>query len=206
MAFSDMNDVEQELGEEKPPAKNSNRTFLIIAGTLGGIMVLALLCIAGLALSRNLPGQQAARNAAATTAAQDTASAVSASLTAAVPTATATRQPTFTPTRTLAPTNTPVLVIVPTKSPTTSGVIATQNALLTQSAQQLVTITPAASATGATPTKTKTPTAKATTTGGTATALPSTGFAEEVGTPGLIVAAFVLLAVIFILRKLRTAA
>ena len=104
MAFSDMNDVEQELGEEKPPEKNGNRTFLIVAGTLGGIMVLALLCIAGLALYRWLPSQQAAQDQNATKAAQDTQaalSALSASETASVPTATATRRPTFTPTYTL---------------------------------------------------------------------------------------------------------
>jgi len=52
MAFTDMNDVEQELGEEKPPQEGGNCTFLIIAGTLGGIMVLALLCIAAPALLR----------------------------------------------------------------------------------------------------------------------------------------------------------
>ena len=69
MAFSDMNDVEQELGEEKPPKRNGNgngnRTFLIIAGTLGGIMVLALLCIAGLALYRYIPAQRAAQSSCA---------------------------------------------------------------------------------------------------------------------------------------------
>ena len=82
MAFTDMNDVEQELGEEKPPKRNGNRTFIIIAGTLGGIIILALLCIAGLALFRYLPNQRAAQNAEATKAAQDTAVALSASQTA----------------------------------------------------------------------------------------------------------------------------
>jgi hypothetical protein len=132
MAFTDMNDVEQELGEEKPPKRNGNRTFIIIAGTLGGIIILALLCIAGLALFRYLPNQRAAQNAEATKAAQDTAVALSASQTASVPTATATRQPTYTPTNTQAPTNTPIIVIAPTKSPTVDIAIATRNALLTQ--------------------------------------------------------------------------
>jgi hypothetical protein len=61
MAFSDMNDIENELGEERPPNGNGNRTFVIIAGILGGVMVLALLCIAALALLRYLPGQRAAQ-------------------------------------------------------------------------------------------------------------------------------------------------
>jgi hypothetical protein len=193
MAFSDMNDVEQELGEEKPPNGNGNRTFLIIAGTLGGIMVLALLCIAGLALSRYLPGQRAAQELSSTQAAQDTAVAISAELTASVPTATATRQPTFTPTNTPAPTNTPVIMLVPTKSPTPDIAVATRDALLTQTAEHMmVTVTSAATQATVSPRP-------------TTTALPGTGIAEELGTPGLIAVAFVLVAIMFIMRKLRTA-
>jgi hypothetical protein len=188
MAFSDMNDVEQELGEEKPPESNGNRTFLIIAGILGGIMVLALLSILGVALLRNIPNQRAAQSLNATKAAQDTAIAVAANQTASVPTVTATRQPTFTPTNTRVPTNTPVIVLAPTKSPTLDIAVATRNALLTQAAIQTSTIK--ASVTPPKP---------------TTTALPRTGIADEMGTPGLIVAAFILVAIIFIMRRLRTA-
>jgi hypothetical protein len=207
MAFTDMNDIENELGEEKPPERNGNRTFLIIAGTLGGIMVLALLCIAGLALYRYLPSQQAAQVAKATQAAQDTVVALSASQTAALPTATATRRPTSTPTNTPKPTNTPVVVIVPTKSPTMDVAVATRNALLTQTAvHSMATLTSAApssttpiNATSVSPQPTSTlPRA-------TSTALPGTGIADELGTPGLVAAAFALVLVIFIVRKLRTA-
>jgi hypothetical protein len=192
MAFSDMNDVEQELGEEKPPESNGNRTFLIIAGVLGGIMVLALLSILGVALLRNIPNQRATQSFNATKAARDTAVVISANLTASVPTSTATRQPTYTPTNTRAPTNTPVIVIVPTKSPTLDVAVATRNALLTQTATKFVTQTVVikASSTPLIP---------------TTTALPGTGIADELGTPGLLMAAFVLVAVIFIVRRLRTA-
>jgi cytoskeletal protein RodZ len=190
MAFTDMNDVEQELGEEKPPERNGNRTFLIIAGTLGGIMVLALLCIAGLALFRYLPNQRATQNAEATKAAQDTAIALSASQTASVPTATATRQPSYTPTNTRAPTNTPVIVIAPTKSPTVDIAIATRDALLTQ-----IAVTAASSAQ-----------ASATPPRPTTTALPPTGIGDELGTPGLLAAGFVLVVIIFLMRRLRTTA
>jgi hypothetical protein len=189
MAFTDMNDVEQELGEEKPPERNGNRTFLIIAGALGGIMVLALLCIAGLALFRYLPSQRAGQNANATNAAQATAIAFAASQTAIAPTATATKRPTLIPTNTQAPTNTPVIVLAPTKtkaptkSPTIDLALATRNALLTQVVQ--------ASVTPPRPTSTQ---------------LPNTGFADELGTPGLIAAAFVLVVIIFLMRRLRTAA
>lgn len=201
MAFSDMNDVEQELGEEKPPDNNGNRTFLIIAGTLAGIMVLALLCIAGLALGRYLPGQRAALELASTQAAQDTAVAISANQTASVPTATSTKRPTFTPTNTPLPTNTPVIVLVPTKSPTLDIAVATRDALLTQTAvNAFVTVTssvPQATASG-TPKATTSPRP-------TSTALPGTGIADELGAPGLIAAGFILIVVMFVVRKLRTA-
>jgi hypothetical protein len=192
MAFTDMNDVEQELGEEKPPNRNGNRTFLIIAGTLGGIIVLALLCIGGLALFRYLPNQRATQNAIATKAAQDTAVALSASQTASVPTvtATATRQPTYTPTNTRAPTNTPIIVIAPTKSPTVDIAIATRDALLTQ-----IALTATSSIMQASPTPLRP----------TTTALPPTGIGDELGTPGLLIAGIVLVMVIFLMRKLRMA-
>jgi uncharacterized membrane protein YeiB len=196
MAFTDMNDVEQELGEEKPPNKNGNRTFLIIAGTLGGIIVLALLCIGGLALFRYLPNQRATQNAIATKAAQDTAVALSASQTASVPTATATRQPTYTPTNTRAPTNTPVIVIAPTKSPTVDIAIATRDALLTQ-----IALTATSSIIQPSPTTLR----LTTTTLPTTTALPPTGIGDELGTPGLLIAGIVLIMVIFLMRRLRTA-
>jgi hypothetical protein len=194
MAFTDMNDVEQELGEEKPPERNGNRTFLIIAGTLGGIMVLALLIIAGLAIFSYIPGQRAVQNANATNAAQATAIAFAASQTASAPTATATRRPTFTPTNTQPPTNTPVIVLAPTKSPTIDIAIATRNALLTQ-----IAVTAAAKVTQASVTPPGTPPRP------TTTALPVTGIADELGTPGLITAAFVFVVIIFLMRRLRTA-
>jgi hypothetical protein len=215
MAFTDMNDVEQELGEEKPPERNGNRTFLIIAGTLAGIFVLALLCIGGLALFRFLPNQRATQDAAAATAAHSTAIALSASQTAAIPTATVTMLPTYTQTATVRPTNTPrptntaILIVAPTNSPTFDPAIATRNTLLTQIAATHMITTQQATATLKQPTPTlKQPTLTlkpptATLPHPTTTALPTTGFAEELGTPGLMAAAFVLLAIIFLVRRLR---
>jgi cytoskeletal protein RodZ len=197
MAFTDMNDVEQELGEEKPPKRNGNgngnRTFLIIAGVLGGIMVLALLCIAGLALYRYIPAQRATQGSNSTQDAQNTAVALAASQTAAIPTATATRQPTYTPTNTSTPTKTPLIVIAPTKSPTHDIAIVTRDYLLTQTAVHLLssqTATVMPSSTPSTPTP---------------TGLPGTGIAEELGTPGLLMAALVLVVIVFVMRRLRTA-
>jgi len=190
MAFTDMNDVEQELEEEKPPEQNGNRNFMIIAGILAGIMVLALLCIAGLALFRYLPGQRSAQNANATNEAQATALALSASQTASAPRATATNTPTTVPTNTQVPTKTPVIVVGPTKTPTVDIAMATANALSTLTAQG--SITPLAPTTQ--------PTLRP-----TSTALPTTGIAEELGAPGLMTVAFILVVIIFLMRRLRTA-
>ena len=190
MAFTDMNDVEHELGEEKPPNGNGNRNFLIIAGVLGGIMVLALLCIAALALFKFLPGQQSAQDVNATNEAQATTVVLSASQTASVPKFTATSQPTVVPTNTRAPTNTPVIVLGPTKTPTVDMAVATRNALLTAVVQTSVPTTQPTSQITSQPTK---------------TALPVTGLADELGAPGLIATAFVLVVIIFLMRRLRTA-
>ncbi len=230
MAFTDMNDVEQELGEEKPPDNNGNRTFLIIAGTLAGIMVLALLCIGGLALFRYLPNQRTTQNATATGNAQSSAIALAATQTAAIPSATMTILPTYTatntpkPTNTPRPTNTPIVVLEATTSPTFDPAIATRNALLTQiaathaittqaqpsqvSASPTKTSVAALSQVTATPTRTslaKTATNTATPLHPSSTALPTTGIGDELGTPGLMIAAFVLVAIIFLARRLRTA-
>jgi hypothetical protein len=194
MAFSDMNDVEQELGEEKPPQRSTNRTFWLIVGVLGGITVLALLCIGGLALFKVLPNQRTSQNAEQTSIAQSVnatnaaqALAIAASQTALAKQATATKPPTAVPTNTKVPTKTPVIIVGPSKTPTLDVAIATQNALLTQIAK-----TAAAQVTG-TPAKP------------TSTGLPATGIAEDLGTPGLLTAAFVLVVIIFLVRRLRTA-
>jgi hypothetical protein len=130
----------------------------------------------------------------ATNEAQATAIALSASQTASAPraisTSIATRQPTVVPTNTTAPTNTPVIVLGPTKSPTIDIVVATRDALLTQAAQPSGTPIQSTSVASAQP---------------TTTALPTTGIADELGTPGLIAAAFVLVLIIFLMRRLRTA-
>ena len=84
--------------------------------------------------------------------------------------------------------NTPVIVLGPTKSPTIDIALATRNALLTE----------AAVAESPTP-------PQPTTTQPTKTALPETGIADELGTPGLLAAAFVLVVIIFLMRRLRTA-
>ncbi len=164
---------------EAPPEESSNRTFLIVAGILGGIVLLSIICVALIVLVY-LPqrdSQDDTQGAVQTQQAQVhealTLTALSFEL-SLTPQASTTPLPTDTlvvaqPSAASTPefTNTP--------DPATSTVIAG----LTQVAGSTTTVFP------------------------TSTALPSSGFADEVGLPGLVVAAMILVAVIFLARRLR---
>ncbi len=171
-----MNAGDQSNFDAPPPEESSNRTFLIAAGILGGIVLLSIACLAGYALLI-LPSQRAQQGQAATAqAAQNLQVAQALTATAQaliVPTATITPPPTQTPviaqaTATAVPsTNTP--------DPAT----ATVAAALTQAAQAQLTHIP------------------------TSTALPGTGVADQYGAPGLVLMGMALIGVIFLARRLR---
>jgi Flp pilus assembly protein TadG len=182
------NEPEQPEGGE-----SSNRTFLIIAVVLGGIVLLSLICMAGYALLI-LPGQRAALAAT-----QDfnnaigTQTAIVEQATAQALLFTATPSPTNTPIP--VPTETPVVVFAtesPTGAPTSNPATATVEALETQLAASNLTSTAQATAGLITPVGT----AKS-------TQLSRTGFADEVGLPGLFIIAIILVAVILLARRLR---
>lgn len=163
-----------------PPEESSNRTFLIAAGVLGGIVLLAIACLAGYALLI-LPQADAAvqeqENALATQNAQVndalTATGVAFDL-SQTPQATASLLPTDTPV-VAQPTATNTLEFTLTPDPAT----ATVGAGLTQVAASTLTVVP------------------------TSSELPVVGFADDVGLPGMVIAAMVLVAVIFLARRLR---
>ena len=233
MTFEDeMNDMRLDSEETPPPEESGNRTFLIVAGILGAITVVTLVCIVVYAMVY-LPrreGQQATQvaqvNAQNTAMAQAiTQTSVAAAFTA-IPTKSDeqknAREYTVESGDTLAkiaekfgvtiealmrlnqvndpnslqvgmviyipnpppatPSPTPLLAVptdtpVPTDDPRT----ATVAALLTQAAIAQQTAVP------------------------TSTALPSTGFADVVGIPGLLGMALLLVVVIFLARRLRSA-
>jgi hypothetical protein len=149
------------------------------------ITLLALACIAAYALVL-LPRQRAVRaaniadvNAQNTEVAQAITRTAAAGLFTATPTRTRVpNTPTRTATPVVAATNTPVAAIADPRT-------ATIAALLTQAAgvQQ----------------RTPTATGRA-----TSTALPTTGFADDVGVPAMLGMAVMLIAVIFLARRLRT--
>lgn len=183
MAF-DNEDVEPSVEEAGPPPEESNnRPFIIVAAILGAIMLLSLLCVAAYALLI-LPRRaniEAAQEA--TAAAQQTQVAQVAQMTRAAQlfTATPTRaRPTNTP---QAPTNTPVLASGATNTPTISSTErqATIQALLTQAAATAAAVSP------------------------TPTQLPQSGIFDEWNPAMLVGLGLVLVAVIAMARRMRTA-
>lgn len=229
----DMNDMRLDSEETPPPEESGNRSFLIVAGILGAITILTLICIVAYAMFY-LPRAQQQRTAqVATLNAQNTAVALAITRTsvAAAYTATPTMSEEqkaarryvvvqgdtpssiakefnvsledllrlnqlnnpdeglpagiviFVPSQQIIPTSSPTpLLAVPTDTPvpTRDPRTATVAALLTQAAIAQQTTQP------------------------TATALPTTGFMDEVGMPGLLGMALLLVAVIFLARRLRT--
>ncbi len=162
--------------EAPPPEESSNRTFLIAAGILGGIVLLSIACLAGYALLI-LPSQRATQQQAATAQAVQNLQ-VAQALTATsqainFPTATATLPPTQTPV--VAQATATTAAVTNTPDPAT----ATVAAALTQAAAAQLTHVP------------------------TSTALPGTGIADEYGAPGLVIIGMALIGVIFLARRLR---
>jgi hypothetical protein len=190
--MNDFDDLEfEDIDSEETIAtsRGSNRTFLVVAGILGGILLIALLAIAGYAVVI-LPGRDTGQQTqVAAINATNTAVAEEARLTAIVmrgsitPTFTATLPP-ATETLTPVPTNTATPVLAPTNTPeptsegTADPATETVAALLTQQAGEETPIP-------------------------TATALPDTGFADDFGVPGLLLVAGVLMVVIILSRRLR---
>jgi hypothetical protein len=185
MAFTETEDLEEEQ-EEQTTAGSSNRNFWIIFGVLGGILLLALICMAIYAVFI-LPDRRAdINNKNATAIAQNTELALSSNQTEAAERATSTPFPSNTPLP--SPTITPLIGGREATVTATSveGVMETRVAMVTAAAQ---TEQAALATTQAVPTA----------------AMPETGFADEVGIPGLLALAVVFVVVIFLVRRLRTA-
>jgi LPXTG-motif cell wall-anchored protein len=182
------------------PEESENRTFVIAAAGLGGLIVLSMICLGVYALVLQPAQREAAESRPTEIMLTNTAVALGLTETVEAEQATATPAPSNTPfpTSTSRPTNTPTQVVVlptdePTSTPfTTLPTLAPETA--TAAAEQTATAEAVAGGVD-TPTSTPEP---------TATALPTTGFGDEAGLPGLAGLAAVLLAVIFLSRRLRT--
>jgi cytoskeletal protein RodZ len=173
---------QQGFDSQEPPEESSNRTFLIAAGVLGGLVLLSLACLAGFYFLNVVPSKNAAAANATAQAAQNKQVADA---------LTATSQAQLLPTVTPQPTQTPLLpeataTITDTPVSTQDPSTATIAAAFTQAALAQLTKVP---------TSTPLPNNK----------MPGTGFADEYGAPGLMLIGLVLIVVIFLARRLRVA-
>ena len=183
-------DEQEESSEETESegGETNNRTFLIAAGILGGIILLALVCMAVYAFLILPKQRETAQQGQFMVMTQNVQTAEAATATVAAALNTPTLPPTETPTE--APTaevgtSTPVVAPTSTEAPPTQDPItATVAAAYTQAAIAQLTIIPTSTALGD---------------------VPATGFADEVGLPGLFVMGMVMIVVIFLARRMRSA-
>jgi len=169
-------------GEGEPPEESNNRTFLFIAGGLGLLVLLGLCAVVGYFFLNNNAGQQTELTAQAQATIQQ--ATIVAGLTQNAQSQALTQAAAVTPT--LPPTNTPVIAqATATASPTENPATATVGAAFTQIAQAATVTTLTVIA--------------------TATALPNTGFADDIGLPGMFAMALAFVILIFLVRRLRAA-
>lgn len=182
---------ETTQGGEEPQKNNDggNRNFKLAVGIIAAIFVISLIGLA-LYIFLGQPSQtQALRSTAAVINANNTATAMSATQAAGLNIQRLT-QTAGAPTNTAVPaTNTPVVAVATATPDLTATSIA---AGLADPAARTATVAAF-----------QTQVAAGTQITGTTTALPQTGFAEDVGLPGLLGAAAILLLVIFLARRLR---
>jgi LPXTG-motif cell wall-anchored protein len=193
------NGLSQDGAEVPPPGSSGNQGFILVVSILGGIFLIALIVMAiyvvevlprNRAQQTTLTAQQIQTNTANVLVHTQATSTKPANTATSLPhtatlTNTAVNTATNTPTM-VKPTSTSV-VAVATQTPGSlpAGVdpkTATVAALLTQAAQAKLTTTVLP----------------------TSTALPKTGFAEDIGIPSLLGLTLFLIAVIFLVRRLRS--
>lgn len=165
--------------DDTPPEEGNNRTFLIVAGILGGIILITAACLGGVLLL-NRGNTPAPDPVALTATAQAQNNVINDALTA-------TFQASILPTTTSTPIPTSVVALASataTIDPALTAAVdapltATIAAALTQAAAAQLTIVP------------------------TTTALPNTGFLDDYGFPGMLVTAIAFVIVILLARRLR---
>lgn len=189
-------DLNQEPPEEEapPPEESGNRTFLIVGGIFAGLIFLTLVCgaIYVLWLGPRLATQRSA--AQATIEAGNAQVVQQMTSTAEAASWTATPQDTDTPVATETP-----IVAIASSTPIIAAATPTIEPAVLQATQTQFAVQVAGTMAALTPTGTLLAGAAA------ATAIPKTGFFDQVGLPGLIVLTLALIAVIILSRRLRNA-
>jgi LPXTG-motif cell wall-anchored protein len=202
MSDYDNNQQYQGFEEETPPGGgpkgSNNRTFLVAVGIIAGLFLLAVIGLVAYLLLFAGPQNTAQKQQATLISAQNIATSAAATKNAFAALLALTPSATLTPTATQPATPTPVIVQpTDTQTPLPTDTLAPGAAIaqdLTARTQTVAALLTQAAGGG---------TVASATPGGTPTALPTTGFADEVGLPGLIGLAVVLLGVIFLARRLR---
>jgi len=203
MSDIDNNQQYQGFEEETPPGGpkgSNNRSFLIAVGVIAGLFLLAVIGLVGYLVLFAGPQNTAQKQQATLISAQNIATSAAATKQAFAALLALTPSATLTETATLPSTPTPVIVQptdTDTPVPTDTSAASTPQAAIAQDltarTQTVAALLTQAAGGGV----------LTTTPGATPTALPTTGFADEVGLPGLIGLAVLLLAVIFLARRLR---
>ena len=198
----DLNDFEEthldDLQEEQPAPEGEpengnnggNRPFLVAISVIGGIFILAIIGMIIYLLINQPKSSSELQQQAAEINAQNTAIALIATQTSESynQQATSKAAPSNTPVKA---TNTPVVAIAtntPIPAGTSAGALDAPARTATVSAFQTQMAVSGQGTPG----------------GPTPTALPTTGFADEIGLPGLLGAAALLLVIIVFARRLRT--
>lgn len=187
MSYDETNFADDPEGQ-LPEESNNNRTFMIAVSILGGIILISVACLVGVYLfgrNRTTNTQLAQANSEAATA--TAAAFINQALTAtfeglvSLPTTTSTPVPTAVVKAATATTTQDPSVVssAADAAGTPAAATATVGAALTQAAaaQQTIVVT--------------------------TTALPTTGFADEFGLPGMVVMTLAFVIVILLARKLR---
>jgi hypothetical protein len=186
---ADTDDVSSEIEEEGgTPEEAGNRTFLIVAGVFGAIVVLSMICLVLFIVFKVVPGNKNNSKQATQIALlnQETSRKATVAALEKLWTATPTEKPSPLPASA-----TPIITNTPVIKP--SSTATAPNALTMEALYK--TATAMKEALGkASPTVTP-----------KATSLGDTGFADQVGAPALLGLAVVLVVVIFLTRRLRTA-
>ncbi len=175
-----------ETPEDQPPEEKSNRTFWVVGGILGGLVVLTIICMAVyfLVIAPRLGAQ---RNSAQETIVAANAQVIQQMTSTAEAALWTPTEPPATATAVIALNSPTPVIVLNTATPTSTNNPGTLVAMQTQLSIQL----------------TGTGIAEATRKAGAG--MPQTGFFEDIGLPGLVILAAALVAVIFLARRMRRA-
>jgi cytoskeletal protein RodZ len=192
------NPIMSNTPDAPPPEERNNRTFLIVGGVLAGLVFLTLVCMAVyfLVIAPRTTAQRSATQTAVSQANVQVIQQMTSTAEAALWT------PTSPPTPLASPSPSPV-PMTPTSSPTPVIAVNTPTVTLTTDPATLIAMQTQLSEQMTSTALAQVTSVSAGATAATPSAMPRTGFFDEIGLPGLIVLALALIAVIFLARRMR---